>query len=60
LVPSSGATITAEGTAEFPITFTSILDLDGSLQIAIDDDDVTGLQGLWGGLVILGDAPIQV
>ena len=56
----TGATITADGTAEFPITFTSILDLDGTLEMSVNDDDVTALQGLWGGLVILGNAPIQV
>ncbi len=50
LVVTMGAQIFAEGTADEPIIFTSeIDDLNGSL---------TELnRGLWGGLVVLGDAP---
>ena len=50
LVVTMGAQIFAEGTAEEPIIFTSeIDDLNGSLT-ELD-------RGLWGGLVVLGDAP---
>ena len=50
LVVTMGAQIFAEGTAEEPIIFTSeIDDLNGSLT-ELD-------RGLWGGVVVLGDAP---
>ena len=50
LVVTMGAQIFAEGTAEEPIIFTSELDdLNGSLT-ELD-------RGLWGGVVVLGDAP---
>ncbi|NBW70789.1 MAG: hypothetical protein EBR32_05205 [Bacteroidetes bacterium] len=50
LVVTMGAQIFAEGTAEEPIIFTSEADdLNGSLT-ELD-------RGLWGGLVVLGDAP---
>ena len=50
LIVTQGAKIDAQGTANEPIIFTSILD-DGSLTKAD--------KGLWGGLIILGKAPIN-
>jgi uncharacterized membrane protein/major membrane immunogen (membrane-anchored lipoprotein) len=57
LTPSSylainkGAKIMAEGTQAKPITFTSAADVAG-------DNGDTIYQGQWGGLTIIGDAPI--
>jgi hypothetical protein len=52
LIVARGGTIIANGTPEEPIIFTSELDpLDGSLP----KDSF----GLWGGLIILGDAPLN-
>jgi len=51
LIVSQGGMIDAEGTSEEPIVFTSIYDTGDNL-------DVTD-QGLWGGIVILGNAPIS-
>lgn len=48
LVIERGATIMAEGTADAPITFTSVL----------DESDLPQ-RGTWGGLIILGNAPIS-
>lgn len=53
LIVSRGGKIMANGTAEEPIIFTS------------ENDDLTGSvakdeTGLWGGLIILGNAPINV
>ena len=59
LVIARGAKIIAEGTAEQPIIFTSLLD---DIQVGqtrgsnLDEQEV----GLWGGLLILGYAPISV
>ena len=50
LIVTQGAKIDAQGTVNEPIIFTSILD-DGSLTKAD--------KGLWGGLIILGKAPIN-
>ncbi len=51
LVITRDAQIFAEGTAENPIIFTAELDpLDGSFDATINQ--------LWGGVIILGDAPI--
>ncbi|HMB89380.1 MAG TPA: T9SS type A sorting domain-containing protein [Rhodothermales bacterium] len=47
LVIAQGGTINAQGTAQNPIVFTSVLD-DGTLTIAD--------RGLWGGVVLLGRA----
>ena len=53
LIIARGATINAEGTAEAPIIFTADDD-DVS-----DPDDLTAEdRGEWGGLIILGNAPI--
>ena len=59
LVIAQGAKIIAEGTADAPIIFTSILD---DIQVGqtrgsnLDEEEV----GLWGGLLILGYAPISI
>lgn len=51
LVITRHAKIFAEGTADRPIIFTSIEDdLDGNLDYTLD-------RGLWGGVVLLGQAP---
>lgn len=58
LVIPQGARINAVGTAAEPIIFTSVLD-------NIQPGELTGTnlsdidQGLWGGLIILGNAPIS-
>ena len=52
LVITAGSKIMAEGTADSPIIFTSVLDdLDGSLG--------SDRKALWGGLVVLGNASIN-
>lgn len=52
LIIASGGTIIANGNSEEPIIFTSELDLlDGTLS--------KDSYGLWGGLIILGDAPLN-
>ena len=51
LIVPIGAKIIAQGTADNPIVFTSILD---------NGNNNLGKQtGLWGGVIILGDAPIN-
>lgn len=59
LVIAQGAKIIAEGTADAPIVFTSILDdiQPGQTRgVNLDEEEV----GLWGGLIILGNAPISI
>src|SRR5690606_39611353 len=53
-----GAKLMAEGTAEKPIIFTSILDgiEPGQTTGTLSDSDV----GLWGSVIVLGKAPISV
>ena len=58
LVIARGAKIMAEGTAEAPIIFTSVADEIQSGMIASPNLPVT-VNGLWGGLIILGNAPIS-
>ncbi|WP_405384471.1 hypothetical protein [Maribacter sp. LLG6340-A2] len=58
LVIDQGATLIAEGTASEPIIFTSVLD-------GISQGETTGTlgvadTGLWGGIIVLGYAPISV
>ncbi|MCY4213448.1 MAG: hypothetical protein OXF68_07475 [Gammaproteobacteria bacterium] len=53
LVISRGSRIRARGTRNAPITLTALDDVNGT----IGDPDNT--QGLWGGLVINGNAPIN-
>lgn len=59
LVINKGATIEAAGTAEAPIIFTAESD-----DIAIGQTAGTNLDqnqnGLWGGLIILGNAPVSL
>jgi hypothetical protein len=49
LIVASGGEIQAKGEKDDPIVFTSVRAADGSL----DSDD----RGLWGGVILLGDAP---
>lgn len=52
LIVAKGGQIIAEGTADSPIVFTSEYDpLDGTLD--------HNSRGLWGGLILLGNAPIN-
>lgn len=52
LIITRNAKIMAEGTADKPIIFTSVLDqLDGAL--------ATSRKGLWGGVIMLGNASIN-
>ncbi|WP_281755302.1 hypothetical protein [Neptunitalea chrysea] len=59
LVVDQGGTLIAEGTASNPIIFTSELD-----NIEVGETEGTNLttadKGLWGGVIILGYAPISV
>ncbi len=56
LIIARGGVLLAEGTAAAPIIFTSVADEIKSGQIASPNMDPT-LQGLWGGLIVLGKAP---
>jgi len=58
LVIARGSKIMAEGTPNAPIIFTSVIDSIGIGELISPnlDEDV---QGLWGGIVILGYAPIS-
>lgn len=58
LVIARGAKIMAEGTASEPIIFTSIADEIEPGSIESPNLDPT-LNGLWGGLIVLGYAPIS-
>ncbi len=53
LVVARGSEIRAEGTANAPITLTAVDDVTGAIA------DPANTQGLWGGLVINGNAPIN-
>ncbi|MCR9229188.1 MAG: hypothetical protein NXH90_17340, partial [Flavobacteriaceae bacterium] len=58
LVVDQGGTLMAEGTPSAPIIFTSVLD-------GIEPGETTGTlttadTGLWGGVIVLGKAPISV
>lgn len=58
LVVAKGGTIIANGTASQPIIFTSILDnIQPGELVGTNLSEVD--KGLWGGVVILGDAPIS-
>lgn len=59
LIIARGARIMAEGTAQSPIIFTSVADEiePGMVESPNLEPDVNGL---WGGLIILGKAPISV
>ncbi|MDP0492188.1 MAG: hypothetical protein Q7Q71_14155, partial [Verrucomicrobiota bacterium JB023] len=62
IVITRGSQIVAEGTAAAPIEFTTIRELEAERGMDMDSDSVAGLmptkadRGLWGGLVILGNA----
>lgn len=59
LIIARGAKINAQGTAEDPIIFTSINDniaVGQSAGTNLDEND----RGLWGGVLLLGKAPISV
>lgn len=58
LIIARGATLNAEGTASEPIIFTSVADEIEPGEIASPNLDPT-LNGLWGGLIVLGNAPIS-
>ena len=58
LVIAQGAQINAAGTASLPIIFTSMLDNIQPGQLTGTNLSETD-QGLWGGIIILGNAPIS-
>ncbi len=58
LVVDQGGTLIAEGTADSPIIFTSVL--DGIEQGQTTGTLTTSDTGLWGGVIVLGKAPISV
>lgn len=58
LIIARGGKIMAEGTASQPIIFTSVADEIQPGQIESPNLD-SDLNGLWGGLIILGKAPIS-
>lgn len=63
LIVARGGTINAVGTASLPIVFTSVTDditnADIAAGIYSSPNLTPDIQGLWGGLIILGDAPIS-
>lgn len=59
LLIARGAKLMAEGTADSPIIFTSVADEIEPGMIASPNLD-PDLNGLWGGLLVLGKAPISV
>jgi hypothetical protein len=58
LLIARGGKLMAEGTADAPIIFTSVADEIEPGMVASPNLDPT-LSGLWGGLIILGNAPIS-
>ncbi len=58
LLVARGGKIMAEGTADSPIIFTSVADEIMPGEVASPNLDPV-LNGLWGGLLILGNAPIS-
>ena len=59
LVVARGAKLNAQGTASQPIIFTSVADEIEPGMIASPNLD-SDINGLWGGLILLGRAPISV
>jgi hypothetical protein len=58
LVVARGATLNANGTAEEPIIFTSAADrIEPGQNVSPNLDE--SISGLWGGVIILGNAPIS-
>jgi hypothetical protein len=58
LIIARGGMIMAEGTADRPIIFTTVADEIQPGQIASPNLD-PDLDGLWGGVIVLGNAPIS-
>ncbi len=64
LIITRGAKIMAEGTADRPIVFTTIDELEAQTQTDYDGDllvadfPTVNTSGRWGGIVVLGNAPI--
>lgn len=58
LIIARGAKLMAEGTSTSPIIFTTVADEIQPGQIASPNLDPT-MNGLWGGVIILGNAPIS-
>lgn len=58
LIIARGAKIMAEGTAAEPIIFTTVADEIEPGQVASPNLEAD-LNGLWGGLIVLGNAPIS-
>lgn len=58
LLIARGGKLIADGTADAPIIFTSVADEIMPGEIASPNLDPT-LNGLWGGLIVLGNAPIS-
>lgn len=59
LVVARGAKLMAKGTAEKPIIFTSVnddIDTSNDTKSSLRSNDV----GLWGGVIILGNAPVSL
>lgn len=59
LIVARGATLVADGTATEPIIFTSVADniaFGSTAGTNLDQDD----RGLWGGLIVLGSAPVSL
>jgi hypothetical protein len=63
LLIARGGKLNAEGTATAPIIFTTVADEISKEQVAAGDFKSPNLdatvQGLWGGLIVLGKAPIS-
>jgi hypothetical protein len=63
LLIARGAKMIAEGTADLPIIFTSVADELAPTNVAIGNFASPNLDpninGLWGGLIVLGNAPIS-
>jgi hypothetical protein len=59
LIIARGAKIMAEGTPTMPIIFTSVADEIKSGEIASPNMD-PNVDGLWGGLMIMGKAPVSL
>ncbi|GGF22564.1 hypothetical protein [Echinicola rosea] len=60
LIIARGGKIMAEGTADSPIIFTTIADEIMPGEVFHEDGLAPSQNGLWGGLLILGRAPISV
>jgi trimeric autotransporter adhesin len=61
LVVARGSKLMAEGTAEAPIVFTAKQEYDANLTVDPSDDldPAAGDGGYWGGIILLGSAPIN-